>query len=229
MTEGDWNSAPIADLLLHTLDIHRTRYGAEPKKSFRLQGPLSALRVDLARKHMLLAYGILRRYWGCLDPAIQQAIETLEALEETPGKTPDPPLNDFDYVTDLFLDPLYRSSSDSETCMAMWLVGGWWPEVKSIWAAEELPESWRRLFHDIFGNPFRPLPNLDPSWLHWHEGIIPKLAQWIYDSGDFANMPSLADALEVAGCTNQDILVHCRGSGPHVRGCWVVDLLLGKE
>ena len=42
-------------------------------------------------------------------------------------------------------------------------------------------------------------------------------------------MPILADALEDAGCTNQDILNHCRGGGEHVRGCWVVDLLLGKE
>jgi hypothetical protein len=42
-------------------------------------------------------------------------------------------------------------------------------------------------------------------------------------------MPELADALAEAGCSNQDILSHCRGPGPHVRGCWVVDLVLGKE
>ena len=41
-------------------------------------------------------------------------------------------------------------------------------------------------------------------------------------------MPILADALQDAGCTNEDVLTHCRGDGPHVRGCWVVDLLLGK-
>jgi hypothetical protein len=42
-------------------------------------------------------------------------------------------------------------------------------------------------------------------------------------------MPILADALEDAGCDNADILQHCRGAGEHVRGCWVVDLVLGKE
>ena len=42
-------------------------------------------------------------------------------------------------------------------------------------------------------------------------------------------MPILADALQDAGCDNDDILTHCRGEGPHVRGCWVVDLVLGKE
>jgi hypothetical protein len=53
--------------------------------------------------------------------------------------------------------------------------------------------------------------------------------QQMYDSRDFTDMPILADALEEAGCTDSNILMHCRGPGPHVRGCWVVDLLLGKE
>ncbi len=63
MTEADWNSAPIADLLLHTLDIHRARHGAEPSNSFVLRPPHSAMRCDLGRKHMLLAFAVLRRYW----------------------------------------------------------------------------------------------------------------------------------------------------------------------
>jgi hypothetical protein len=45
----------------------------------------------------------------------------------------------------------------------------------------------------------------------------------------FERMPELADALAEAGSGNEDILSHCRGPGPHVRGCWVVDLVLGKE
>jgi hypothetical protein len=51
----------------------------------------------------------------------------------------------------------------------------------------------------------------------------------MYDSRDFTDMPVLADALEEAGCTNPDVLSHCRGSETHVRGCWMLDLLLGKE
>jgi hypothetical protein len=81
------------------------------------------------------------------------------------------------------------------------------------------------LLRDIFGNPFRPVA-LDPSWLTPN---VSALAQTIYTDRAFDTMPVLADALEEAGCTSEDILAHCRGDGPHVRGCWVVDLLLGKE
>ena len=55
-----------------------------------------------------------------------------------------------------------------------------------------------------------------------------KFARSIYDNGDFGCLAVLADALEEAGCTNSDILDHCRKPGEHVRGCWVVDLVLGK-
>ena len=54
------------------------------------------------------------------------------------------------------------------------------------------------------------------------------LAQQMYELRDFGAMPILADALQDAGCTSADILDHCRGPGPHVRGCWVVDCVLGK-
>jgi hypothetical protein len=81
------------------------------------------------------------------------------------------------------------------------------------------------LIRDIFGNPFRPI-TLDPSWL---APTVKALAQTIYTDRIFHQMPDLAEELERAGCSNQDILGHCRGPGPHVRGCWVLDLLLGKE
>jgi hypothetical protein len=54
------------------------------------------------------------------------------------------------------------------------------------------------------------------------------LARQTYESRDFSTMPILADALQDAGCDNADVLDHCRGPGPHVRGCWVVDLALSK-
>jgi len=70
---------------------------------------------------------------------------------------------------------------------------------------------------------------LDLSWLAWNDGAIPKIAQVIYDNRAFDHLPLLADALEDAGCDDADILSHCRTPGEHVRGCWVVDLLLGKS
>jgi hypothetical protein len=63
----------------------------------------------------------------------------------------------------------------------------------------------------------------------WLTSTVIALAQGIRDESAFDRMPILADALQDAGCANEDILNHCRSAGPHVRGCWVVDLLLGKS
>lgn len=101
----------------------------------------------------------------------------------------------------------------------------------SDWVAfeERVRESERKSFlalvHDSFGNPFRPV-TLDP---HWQSETVVALAAGIYDERAFDRMPILADALEEAGCDHADVLAHCRGDGPHVRGCWVVDLVLGKS
>jgi hypothetical protein len=81
------------------------------------------------------------------------------------------------------------------------------------------------LFRDIFGNPSRPVP-VNPAW---QTNNVLALAQTIYDDRAFDRLPILADALEDAGCDNADILNHCRQPGEHVRGCWAVDLLLGKS
>jgi hypothetical protein len=80
------------------------------------------------------------------------------------------------------------------------------------------------IIREIFGNPFRPI-HFKPFW---RTSNVISLAQTIYDERKFDQKPILADALEDAGCTNTEILGHCREPGPHVRGCWVVDLLLGK-
>jgi hypothetical protein len=78
---------------------------------------------------------------------------------------------------------------------------------------------------DIVGNPFRPVA-LEPAWL---TADVVALARGIYDERAFDRMPILADALQDSGCANEDVLNHCRDPNQtHVRGCWVVDLLLGK-
>jgi hypothetical protein len=96
---------------------------------------------------------------------------------------------------------------------------------------EEVAEQIRRmsdLLRDLLGNPFRPV-SLDSAWLAWNGGTVQRMAQTIYDEYRFGDLPILADALEDAGCTDADILSHCRSGGEHVRGCWVIDLLLGKS
>jgi hypothetical protein len=80
------------------------------------------------------------------------------------------------------------------------------------------------VFKDIFGNPFRPVA-FDPRW---RSADVLGLAQAAYDNRAFDRLPLLADALMDAGCADEDILGHCRGAGLHVRGCWVVDLVLAK-
>ena len=85
-----------------------------------------------------------------------------------------------------------------------------------------------RLLRCILGNPFLHAP-ISASCLAWNDGAIREMAQAIYNARAFDQTPLLADALEKAGCDNQHILDHCRSAGEHVRGCWVVDLLLGKS
>lgn len=82
-----------------------------------------------------------------------------------------------------------------------------------------------RLLRDLLGNPFRPV-TLDPAW---RTATVNQLAEGIYEEKAFDRMPILGDALEEAGCSNADILNHCRQPGEHAKGCWVVDLLLGKK
>jgi hypothetical protein len=90
-------------------------------------------------------------------------------------------------------------------------------------AAEKAAQS--ALIRDIFGNPFRPV-TFSPEWL---TSTVVALAQHMYESRDFSAMPILADALQDAGCDNEEVLNHCRQAGEHVRGCWVVDLILSKD
>lgn len=78
---------------------------------------------------------------------------------------------------------------------------------------------------DIFGNPFRAVA-FDSSW---RTADVLALAQIIYDLREFNRMPDLAVTLERAGCHEQAILDHCREPDQHVRGCWAIDLVLGKE
>ena len=100
------------------------------------------------------------------------------------------------------------------------------------------------VLRDMYGNPFRPRA-VDPTWLAWQDRTAPQLGratdeewrpratdeEWRPPDGtlDPARLSLLADALEDAGCTHAELLGHLRSPGPHVRGCWAVDLVLGKE
>lgn len=98
----------------------------------------------------------------------------------------------------------------------------------AAWASSNADDEFRvqaAILKDIFGNPFRPV-TVDPRWL---TSTVLDLANQIYNERQFERMPLLADALMDAGCDSEEVIKHCQGPGPHVNGCYVVDLILGKE
>ena len=70
---------------------------------------------------------------------------------------------------------------------------------------------------------------IDASWLSWNAGTVARVAEGIHEMRAFGRLPILADALLDAGCDNEELIAHCRSAGPHVRGCWAIDLILGKS
>lgn len=112
----------------------------------------------------------------------------------------------------------------SEICRAVWFAPA--PGMDQRTAETEERKAQCDLARELVGNPFHPV-TIDPAWL---TVTVLSLARTMYDACDFSAMPILADALQDAGCTNEDVLSHCRDTSlMHVRGCWVVDLILGKE
>jgi hypothetical protein len=112
----------------------------------------------------------------------------------------------------------------------------WWKGlVASLDEAGLDPSLQARLFREVIRGPFRPLL-VSAAWHPWDDGMVPGIAQAAYEKRDLpggeldpGRLAILSDALEDAGCTDTEILEHLRGPGPHVRGCWALDVILGKE
>jgi hypothetical protein len=110
------------------------------------------------------------------------------------------------------------------------LVSGLWPNA----AAERAAQA--ELLRDLFGDLFRLALAAEPAWLAWQGGIVARLARAAYEERRMpegtlnpARLAPVAHALEDAGCTDAELLGHLRGPGPHVRGCWALDLILGRS
>jgi hypothetical protein len=186
------------------------------------------------RKLWLFSAASFRRLIDLLpDPRQQRAIEALEQLAEgiitraeCRGVTADARnafhehrFEDNRHFTGLMLYREFCSSSIAVHAIAA--AGG----------REDYPERHEqaRLMRCIVGNPFRLVRPIGPNILTWNAGTIQSLARTVYNDRAFDRMPLLADALEDAGCTDAELLGHLRSPGPHVRGCWAVDLLTGRE
>ncbi len=86
-----------------------------------------------------------------------------------------------------------------------------------------------QLLRDLIGTNSFINVQYDRSLFQGENGTVQELARSIYAERSFLRLPALADALEKMGCTDSELLEHCRNSGPHVRGCWAVDLILGNQ
>ncbi len=129
-------------------------------------------------------------------------------------------------VTGLFWNGCITGTCDPDPNRSRWV---WEGAVDTLYHAGA---KWHaqldiicNLIRDIFPNPFHPV-SLDPAWLTTD---VLLLARGIYDERAFDRMPILADALQDGGCGDEEVLNHCRDTNrAHVRGCWVLDLILGK-
>jgi hypothetical protein len=210
------------------------------------------------RKWMLFSCACVRRIWRLVTDArcrsyvevaerfadglasgeelnrAAEVIEVADDLEDEAGNHTFQAVESVGYTGALAAQTAAAKASDSASFAAANASGEWSAEA---WNAAEAAEHRTQmvLLRDLFGNPFRPPPAIDPAVLAWNGGTVRRLAQCIYEERqmpegalDNARLGVLADALRDAGCDSEEILAHCRSEGPHVRGCWVVDCVLGR-
>jgi hypothetical protein len=198
------------------------------------------------RKRRLFIVACCRRIWPLLiDPRSRRAVEAGERFADAKTAEEELPVTLKDARAAASAPnlstggPLQAAWAASYTAFPMDAFSKFWNLYQSTRSAAEAAAKtipWRTarqgqmdLARDLFGPPlFRPV-TVYSAWLAWGGGTVIKLAQSIYDNCRFEDMPILADALEEAGCDNQELLAHCRGAGLHTRGCWVLDMLLGMS
>jgi hypothetical protein len=232
MTEADWLAASDPQPMLAFL---HTRGGTSERK-LRLfavaccRRVLHELRDERSREALVVAerYADGLATEGELDDAATAACEVCE--EEAGWASPDAG------EPEDTGRPLTYSASAYTAAIPV----GWWGAAPAFVEPyyiilDRTPdkESERvtqaALLRCIVGNPVRPAPSLASAVLAFDGGTVPRLAAAIYEDRAFGRLPVLADALEDAGCAEPGILGHCRAGGEHVRGCWVVDLVLSKS
>jgi hypothetical protein len=208
MTEEEWLAATEPELMLEFL---------KQKMS--------------ARRLRLLACGCCRRLWNRLTwkrhEASRRVVELVEAVAD--GDVSELQLPDACEKAQL-ADQYFNEYETRACALIACPISENLGDILSFCSlafGENSSESTEQcsLIRCIFGNPFRPA-TINRSWL---TSTVIALAQQMYDTRDFSAMPILADALQDANCDNLQILEHCRGPGPHCRGCWVVDACLSKE
>jgi hypothetical protein len=229
MTKGEWKSCTDPTRMLDWL-----RPSGEDSPSAR---PCPVAVSD--RKIRLFMCACCRHVWHLLTNA--QSRKVVKVAEQfADGKTTAEAMDDAN-------SPVVEMAGDvpnDVNWLAVWASDNDLPRAIDVYTQGEEQEPGRyvsapvqaSLLRDIVGAPFRPLPAVSPSLLRWNGGTIARLARRIYNyrllpSGELKpdHLAVLADALEDAGCTEPAVLSHLRSPGLHVRGCFAVDWLLGKE
>jgi hypothetical protein len=242
MTEAEWLEADNLDPLVAFLEREVVtlvdRVPSEHREAVRHH----LLTLTSERKRRLLACAVARGVWPLLiDERSRIAVEVAERFAD--GRADDGELAAAvaDAIRARDEVQMARSAARaataavmvarfeirlreaSEVCAVAATMGSLWPMLAEAkrWQAAQV--------RDIFGNPFRPPPAIDPSWLGWNDGAVISLARAIYEESRFEDTPVLADALEEAGCRDEEVLGHLRGPGQHAKGCFLIDLLKGRN
>jgi hypothetical protein len=160
------------------------------------------------RKLWLLTVACLERVNWSLDRGVRMAMETTERYVE--GRATEAEMLEYNTQVNA------RAAAEHALYYSQERIGNKRRKAESLAQAD--------LLREVFGNPFRPV-SVDPAW---RTTDVRLLASGIYEEKAFERMPILADALQDAGCDSDELLNHLRGTGPHVRGCWALDLVVGK-
>jgi hypothetical protein len=209
------------------------------------------------RKFALFAVACWRQIWNLINEESRRAIEALEEFADLAPERQRP--EDWEAIRDAVCPLAEIGAESEQagwnperaareaTSLVTWLVLS--PAESSILeqvryefegaaldSGEAVSSAWRaracahcELLRHVVGDPFHHPPVVPSHCLEWNGGTVPAIALGIYRDRVFGEMPILADALEDAGCTDAQILDHCRAGGDHMRGCWALDLVLGRH
>ncbi len=185
------------------------------------------------RKLRLFAVACCRQVWHLLDPKHRASVEAAQRFADGEAA-----VAELRAAHSVLLDPFHFTHPTAESRAAAF--AGYQVAIGAAYDAARIAAESARLalppgdvaaaaqvalLRDLFGNSLRKV-KVNKRW--WTDTAV-SLARQMYDSRDFGAMPILADALQDAGCDSDDVLNHCRDANQvHVRGCWVVDLVLGK-
>ncbi len=186
------------------LEDERSRRAVETSANY-IEGLAS--RMELRKSHAD-AEAVIEEFWSKILDNHEKLLNS--PAEEAAASTAAEPLRTYQVASEASAARVWAGSRDFE-------------EMK---AANDREKSFQcHLLRDLIGNPFRPLASDQNEWAPQ----VVALAETIYDHCSFDRLAELAQVLQETGCENVDILNHCRRSGEHARGCWVIDLILGKS